>query len=54
MARPHECPAPRRDAIEQHLAALRDLRSRWIAEYPGICAADPERARHNAEAIADL
>ena len=41
-------------AIEQHLDTLRKLRERWLAEYPSIRSADPERARHHAEAIADL
>ena len=36
------------------ITTLHNLSHRWIAEYPAILTADPERARHHAEAIADL
>lgn len=39
---------------DQRITTLRNLSHRWIAEYPGILAADPERARHHAEGIRDL
>lgn len=39
---------------EQRIATLRNLLDRWIAECPAILAADPERGRHHAQAIADL
>jgi hypothetical protein len=39
---------------QRRIAALQNLRTRWIAEYPAILAADPVRARHHAEALADL
>jgi len=38
----------------RRIATLCNLRTRWIAEYPAILVVDPERARHHAEAVADL
>ena len=55
--RTHEKLAGRISGLSRHqqrIGVLRGLLARWIAELPTIRAVDLARARHHAEAIADL
>jgi hypothetical protein len=42
------------DAVMERVAALKRLYADWAIEFEQIRDRDPERARHHAEALADL